>query len=239
MHQATRLSDSALTQRDKFDSKSDASSARSSRSESKDSDVDDVNAGRFGLRLNEKSYEMTDDQALLCPARIRGFSLTDKKWAFFLVDDVSDIEWREDPMEGLEIDPDSKTIIDALVTAHARQQNSTNAQFQDVIPGKGMGLTFLFAGAPGLGKTLTAELISEHRKKALYSITSGELGTETVEADNRLRMIFNRAKVWDAYLLLDEADVFLAARDQDDLARNGLVTGMSANEGDVIAAPLT
>ena len=63
-----------------------------------------------------------------------------------------------------------------------------NAQFQDIIPGKGMGLTFLFAGAPGLGKTLTAELISEHRKKALYSITSGELGTETVEADNRLRI---------------------------------------------------
>ena len=91
-------------------------------------------------------------------------------------------------MEGLEIDPDSKNIIDALVMADARRQNSMNAQFQDIIPGKGMGLTFLFAGAPGLGKTLTAELISEHRKKALYSITSGELGTETVEADNRLRI---------------------------------------------------
>jgi AAA+ superfamily predicted ATPase len=85
-----------------------------------------------------------------------------------------------------------------------------------------------------LGKTLTAELISEHEKKALYSITSGELGTDTVEADNRLRMIFNRAKAWDAYLLLDEADVFLAARNQDDLARNGLVTGKPAKQDDIL-----
>ena len=46
---------------------------------------------------------------------------------------------------------------------------------------------------------------------------------------------FNRAKAWDAYLLLDEADVFLAARDQDDLARNGLVAGMSAYGSDVVA----
>jgi AAA+ superfamily predicted ATPase len=83
----------------------------------------------------------------------------------------------------------------------------------------------LFAGAPGLGKTLTAEIVSEHRKKALYAITSGELGTDTVETDNRMRKIFDRAKAWDAYLLLDGADVFLAERSRDDLARNGLVTG--------------
>jgi hypothetical protein len=55
-----------------------------------------------------------------------------------------------------------------------------------------------------------------------------------VEADNRLRMIFNRAKAWDAYLLLDEADVFLAARNQDDLARNGLVTGKSTKKDEAI-----
>jgi hypothetical protein len=236
MSQATRFSRAALTQRDRFDSDtdSDVSSIESSGSSHKDSAIGDTNPSQFGLRLNEESYEMTDNQALLCPARIRGFSLADKKWAFFLVDNVSDIVWRENPMEGLEIDAESKTIIGALVTAHERRQSNMTAQFQDIIPGKGTGLTFLFAGAPGLGKTLTAELISEHEKKALYSITSGELGTDTVEADNRLRMIFNRAKAWDAYLLLDEADVFLAARNQDDLARNGLVTGKPAKQDDIL-----
>jgi hypothetical protein len=241
MNQQTRFSRAALTQRDRFDADtdSDASSIGSSQSRHESSVIDDTYASRFGIRLNEDSYEMTDSQALLCPARIRGFSLADKKWAFFLVDDVSDIVWRENAMDGLEIDAESKTIIGALVTAHERRQNSTTAQFQDIIPGKGMGLTFLFAGAPGLGKTLTAELISEHEKKALYSITSGELGTETVEADNRLRIIFNRAKAWDAYLLLDEADVFLAARNQDDLARNGLVTGKSTKKDEAIPTWLT
>lgn len=233
MQQATEFSYRAarLIQRDGIDLIEDASScvpptdgSRTTVTESKAN----AKANRFIFQLNDDSYKMTDDQAVLCPARIRGFSLADKLWAFFLVDKVTEIEWLENPMDRLEIDSASKKTIDALVRAYEKHQSGINAQFRDIIPGKGMRLAFLFAGAPGLGKTLTAEIVSEHRKKALYSITSGELGTDTVEADNRMRMIFSRAKAWDAYLLLDEADVFLAERDRDDLARNGLVTGKPA-----------
>jgi hypothetical protein len=179
---------------------------------------------RFIMQRHDSSYVMSDDQAVLCPGKVRGFSLTDKKWAFFLVENTTDIQWIENPMERLEIDRSSKKVINALVTAHERRHSSMENRFQDIIPGKGLGLAFLFAGAPGLGKTLTAEILSEHRKKALYAITSGELGTETAAADQKMRMIFDRAKAWNAYLLLDEADVFLAERDRDNLARNGLVT---------------
>jgi SpoVK/Ycf46/Vps4 family AAA+-type ATPase len=186
-------------------------------------DEDPVHQQRF--MMQQKDYTMDDNQALLCPARVRGFSLADKKWAFFLVDCAKDIVWLENPMDRLEIDDGSKKVISALVKSHEKRQTRVNAQFQDLIPRKGLGLAMLFAGAPGLGKTLTAEIVSEHRKKALYAITSGELGTDTVEADNRMRKIFDRAKAWDAYLLLDEADVFLAERSRDDLARNGLATG--------------
>jgi SpoVK/Ycf46/Vps4 family AAA+-type ATPase len=191
----------------------------------KEDEGDEIEDNRFFMQRNDSSYTMSDDQAVLSPAKVRGFSLTDKKWAFFLVDNATDIQWLEDPMERLEIDGSSKKVINALVTAHGRRRSSMDAQFQDIIPGKGLGLVFLFAGDPGLGKTLTAEVVSEHRKKALYAITSGELGIETAAADQRMRTIFDRAKAWDAYLLLDEADVFLAERDRDNLSRNGLVTG--------------
>ncbi|KAJ4375367.1 hypothetical protein N0V83_002453 [Neocucurbitaria cava] len=59
---------------------------------------------RFFLQRHDSSYIMSDDQALLCPAKIRGFSLMDKKWAFFLVENATDIQWLENPMERLEID---------------------------------------------------------------------------------------------------------------------------------------
>jgi hypothetical protein len=206
----------------------DTSEARSQNKALEEEDNQaQIESSRFFMQRHDSSYIMSDDQALLSPGKIRGFSLTDKRWAFFLVDNATEIQWLENPMDRLEIDASAKKVIGALVTAHEKRHSSTDAQFKDIIPGKGLGLAFLFAGDPGLGKTLTAEIVSEHRKKALYAITSGELGMETAAADQRMRTIFDRAKAWNAYLLLDEADVFLAERDRDNLARNGLVTGKS------------
>jgi SpoVK/Ycf46/Vps4 family AAA+-type ATPase len=171
---------------------------------------------------------MSDDQAVLCPASVRGFSLANKKWVFFLVDKVTDVKWNTDALDKLELKDESKDTINALVKAHGRQMSSLQSQFRDIIPGKGLGLVFLLAGAPGLGKTLTAEVVAEHHRKALYAITSGEIGSEGLGIDHQMRKIFERAKAWDAYLLLDEADVFLAERVRNDVSRNGLVTGKSA-----------
>ena len=69
-----------------------------------------------------------------------------------------------------------------------------------------------------------AEVIAERSRKPLYAISSGELGTDVVQTDFELRRIFSRAKQWDAILLLDEADVFLAKRSKADLKRNAFVS---------------
>lgn len=42
--------------------------------------------------------------------------------------------------------------------------------------------------------------------------------------ERKLHKIFDLAKSWGAILLLDEADVFLAKRTSDDMARNGFVS---------------
>ncbi|ERF72636.1 hypothetical protein EPUS_05690 [Endocarpon pusillum Z07020] len=173
---------------------------------------------------DDSTYEMTPDQAFLCPARIRGFSLTDKTWAFFLVDSVNDISWGENTLKRLEIDPEIKETLKALVNTHSKKEGRLNGTLDDIISGKGQGLVFLLSGAPGLGKTLTAECIAEELQLPLYSITSGELGTDVAKIDVQLRNLFSRARSWQAILLLDEADVFLAKRQTADLKRNALVS---------------
>jgi hypothetical protein len=43
----------------------------------------------------------------------------------------------------------------------------------------------------------------------MYSITVGELGTTTDVLEKKLRDILDVASVWDAVILMDEADIFL------------------------------
>lgn len=107
---------------------------------------------------NDAEYTITDDQALLCPARIRGFALSEKQWAFFLLDNVEDIVWSESAFDKLEVDGPIKSKIQALVEIHYTKNN-----FKDFVAGKGRGLVVLLHGPPGTGKTLTAGK-SHHRQ---------------------------------------------------------------------------
>ncbi len=93
---------------------------------------------------------------------------------------------------------------------------------QDFVPGKSGGTTILCQGAPGLGKTLTAEIYSEVVGKPLYRVHSGQLGTTAASVGATLSGILRRAARWDAILLLDEADVYIRRRDND-LQHNAIV----------------
>jgi SpoVK/Ycf46/Vps4 family AAA+-type ATPase len=68
------------------------------------------------------------------------------------------------------------------------------------------------------------ETIAETSHKPLYFIGTGELGTEVSYTEPTLTRIFDLAKDWNAILLLDEADLFLSKRTQDDVKRNAFVT---------------
>ena len=92
----------------------------------------------------------------------------------------------------------------------------------DIIDGKSAGNVILAKGRPGVGKTLTAEVYAEVTGRPLYSIHSGSLGVTAELVRKNLEIIFDRAKRWDAVLLLDEADVFVMERGLD-LAQNAIV----------------
>ena len=67
-------------------------------------------------------------------------------------------------------------------------------------------------GSPGVGKTLTAEAIAELLHRPLYSVSVGELGTNTQELEDKLREILEVASTWKAVVLLDEAGTSTGAQ---------------------------
>jgi AAA+ superfamily predicted ATPase len=136
------------------------------------------------------------------------------------IDDLSPVLFREKAFKRLVIKDEYKKLITAMVQAYMLEQSG----FSDIVTGKGRGLTVLLHGPPGTGKTLTAECIAEKQRRPLYTVSCGDLGTEPLELERRLKKIFNYAVAWKAILLLDEADIFLQERDMHDVRRNALVS---------------
>ncbi len=85
----------------------------------------------------------------------------------------------------------------------------------DIVSGKSGGTTILCMGAPGLGKTLTAEVYSEVVGRPLYRVHSGQLGVASDKVEKNLEKVLKRAQRWGAILLIDEADVYIRRRGND------------------------
>lgn len=160
--------------------------------------------------------EIPDDDLWRTYPYLYGFSLRAKQWGRVSVDGISAVAWRDEAYEMLVLDDEPKKMVRSLV-------EHSSGKFEDLIDGKGGGCIFLLHGPPGEGKTLTAEAVAELLRRPLYSISVGELGVTPDELEERLRMILDVAIGWNAVVLLDEADIYLEARDERDLLRNAMV----------------
>ena len=135
---------------------------------------------------------------------------------------LSDVVWNEKIFESLVLEETQRDLVHDLVQAHG--SNGNERVFDDVVRGKGKGLVGLLTGPPGVGKTLTAEAVAEVTRRPLYMISSGELGARSEDVHDKLKDVLELAELWDAVLLLDEADVFLAERNDTDLSRNAITS---------------
>ena len=70
-------------------------------------------------------------------------------------------------------------------------------------------------GAPGTGKTLTAEIVADSVQRPLYPLTCGDIGTTAAEIESNMAQHSKLARHWNCVMLLDEADVFLSQRTRD------------------------
>eukprot|EP01114_Cavostelium_apophysatum_P015219 TRINITY_DN4103_c0_g1_i2.p1 TRINITY_DN4103_c0_g1~~TRINITY_DN4103_c0_g1_i2.p1 ORF type:complete len:396 (+),score=155.16 TRINITY_DN4103_c0_g1_i2:846-2033(+) len=150
---------------------------------------------------------------------VAGFSFACKKWGEILVTHLEPIKFDDKAYDRLVLPGEKKSLIKALVDQHQKHRKIVT----DIISGKGGGRIFLLHGPPGVGKTLTAEAIAERLQDPLYSVTVGELGTSTKDLEAKLQEILEVASIWNAVILIDEADIFLEARSDNDIIRNAMV----------------
>ncbi|EJD48209.1 P-loop containing nucleoside triphosphate hydrolase protein [Auricularia subglabra TFB-10046 SS5] len=175
----------------------------------------------FGESTGETPYlsELSDDELLLTTPILYGFSLNDKFWLEFNVVHVTAIKWNDEAFARLVLPRAQKDLIKGLVEAQAAR----GFEFDDFIEGKGRGLVINLFGPPGVGKTMSAEAVSEHLRRPLYMVAAGELATSPRDLERDLSRIFRIGSHWGSVTLLDEADVFLEQRSLHDLQRNALV----------------
>ncbi|KAI0138555.1 P-loop containing nucleoside triphosphate hydrolase protein [Hypoxylon sp. NC0597] len=177
-----------------------------------------VKKGRSQVKYS-KQPGLTDDLVHLCSAYVRGYCFKIKKWVTFHIENIKEIQWHDGAFDSLVLAEDYKRLINALLSGHIDNKD----RFDDVIEGKGQGVSILLEGPAGAGKTLTVEAVSEKLRRPLYAMGAGELGATPESVEDNLHMILEVAAKWDAVLLFDECDVLLAERSAHNLGRNSIV----------------
>lgn len=154
-----------------------------------------------------------------------GFSFETRRWGLALVDGITPVQFHEKAFDDLVLPPARKRLLRALITSHGQHRAAAGV---DVLPGKGEGIIFLLHGPAGVGKTLTAEAISEVLHRPLYRVSMGELGVTPEDLESRLQDIFDLCLPWQALVLIDEAEMLLETRTNSgtDLVRNAIVCVM-------------
>ncbi|MCP5099050.1 MAG: ATP-binding protein [Chloroflexi bacterium] len=80
---------------------------------------------------------------------------------------------------------------------------------------RGLGISVLFAGPSGTGKTMAAEVIANHLNLSLYRIDLSAVVSKYIgETEKNLRRLFDAAENGGAILFFDEADALFGKRSE-------------------------
>ncbi|KAI1733499.1 hypothetical protein F4680DRAFT_441532 [Xylaria scruposa] len=187
---------------------------------------------RYRHEANAEENRIKDDEFLIMPWRVYGFVFQIRKFRPLSVSQVTPIKDPnkdsineksrrydgEEAFDQLVLPDGHQDMIKSLIAQHFndKQTPSVKQDPWDLVRGKD--------GAPGVGKTSTAECVADYFRKPLFQLTCGDLGMWAEQVESALQQTFALAGRWGCILLLDEADVFLSARTPTDLLRNSIVS---------------
>ncbi|WP_419993652.1 ATP-binding protein [Streptomyces boninensis] len=109
-----------------------------------------------------------------------------------------------------------QTDILREIVAHVRQRATVHQQwgFARTLR-RGLGVTALFAGSSGTGKTLAAEVMAKELGLDLFIIDLSQVVSKYIgETEKNLRKVFDAAERGGALLLFDEADALFGKRSE-------------------------
>jgi hypothetical protein len=110
--------------------------------------------------------------------------------------------------------PEAQVEVLRGVLAHVRQRATVyDAWGFARKSGRGLGVTALFAGPSGTGKTLAAEVLANELRLDLYRVDLSAVVSKYIgETEKNLRRVFDAAEGGGAVLLFDEADALFGRR---------------------------
>ncbi|MEH2050320.1 ATP-binding protein [Nostoc sp.] len=118
--------------------------------------------------------------------------------------------------------PDAQKQVLREIAAHVRQRSTVyNNWGFGAKSARGLGISALFAGGSGTGKTLGAEVLAHKLRLDLYRIDLSSVVSKYIgETEKNLRRVFDAAEQGGVILLFDEADALFGKRSEVKDARD-------------------
>ncbi|WP_414569497.1 ATP-binding protein [Nostoc sp. CCY 9925] len=112
--------------------------------------------------------------------------------------------------------PDTQGQILHDIAAQLRQRVKVYETWEFALRSvNGLGISALFAGASGTGKTMAAEVLAQELRLDLYRIDLSQVVSKYIgETEKNLRRVFDAAETGGAILLFDEADALFGKRSE-------------------------
>jgi SpoVK/Ycf46/Vps4 family AAA+-type ATPase len=112
--------------------------------------------------------------------------------------------------------PEKQKEILSNVAIHVRQRGKVYQTWGFSLKSmRGLGISALFAGPSGTGKTMAAEVLANDLRLDLYRIDLSQIVSKYIgETEKNLRCVFDAAEEGAAVLLFDEADALFGKRSE-------------------------
>jgi hypothetical protein len=131
---------------------------------------------------------------------------------------LDDLAQRIEPAAGWDdlILPEPQNATLRQIAAHARYRLKVHGDWGFAGKGaRGLGISALFAGESGTGKTMAAEVMANELHLDLYRIDLSSVVSKYIgETEKNLRRVFDAAEDSGAILLFDEADALFGKRSE-------------------------
>ncbi|KAL8771423.1 MAG: hypothetical protein Q9209_003091 [Squamulea sp. 1 TL-2023] len=141
---------------------------------------------------------LTDEQRMVCGTSVKGYSLRNKRWLDFFVDNIKDIDWKENAREDVVLEEEQKDLIFSMAEGHRLNHQGLQTK----------GLNVLICGPTGVGKTLTVESVAESLHAPLLYLTSADVDVDPKDPDleSPFTDLLEMCGRWNMVLLLDVAN---------------------------------
>jgi hypothetical protein len=131
---------------------------------------------------------------------------------------LDDLAQRLEPAAGWDslVLPAEQLEILHTAAAHVRRRHHVYERWGFGAKGaRGLGISALFAGASGTGKTMAAEVLAAELGLDLYRVDLSQVVSKYIgETEKNLRRVFDAADEGGAVLLFDEADALFGKRSE-------------------------